>query len=149
MGLACHGSCSSQTAIAAMPRSIITGNFCQTHCKCYLIKKCCQLTAYVQDYIYCANKSACYHAMMHKHLHPATHTFCSPDNRHAHTHMAYGILRASPVSLSLRYQVGSMLARMSSILLTETSLCDSERQLSSTAARLSVPSTEHNSNALQ
>lgn len=56
------------------------------------------------------------------------------------------------MSLSLRYQADSGVAGMSSISVTGTSLCDSNSQPSSTAARLShsntIP-TAHNSNPLQ
>ena len=144
----------------------VTGNFPLTYCKCYLIKEgghIYKLNAYVHEDMFCANTSACYHAVTcadtHTHLNPPTHRHCSPDNRHTHTHththtglMVYSVWRASPVSLSLRYQADSGVAGMSSISVTGTSLCDSNSQPSSTAARLShsntIP-TAHNSNPLQ
>ncbi len=87
------------------------------------------------------------------HIHTHTHAFCSPENTHAGL-TVYSVWRASPVSLSLRYQIDSRVARMPSISLTETSLCDSNSQPSSTAAQLSpgnnpIPPTAHNSNLLQ
>ena len=162
--LTCHGSCSSRAAVAAVLWLSVTGNFILTYCKCYLIKQggyIYKLNAYVQESMFCANTSACYHAVTcadtHTWTHPHTDTALLTIHTHTHTHthtglMVYSVWRASPVSLSLRYQADSRVAGMSSISVTGTSLCDSNSQPSSTAARLSrsntIP-TAHNSNPLQ
>lgn len=61
------------------------------------------------------------------HLEPHMHTDCSSNNKQTHRGLiVFSIWRASPVSLSLRYQANSSVARMSFILLTGTSLSDSQ-----------------------
>lgn len=61
------------------------------------------------------------------HLEPHMHTDCPSNNKQTHRGLiVFSIWRASPVSLSLRYQANSSVARMSFILLTGTSLSDSQ-----------------------
>lgn len=139
-----HCSCSSVTTRVPVSWLSVMNNFLLTYSKCCLsnvgqVSKPNPLCKSI--YSFFLYTSVRYHLIScaDTHLHPPTNVLCPPDNKQTHRRLIlYSIWRASPVSLSLRYQADSGVARMSFILLTGTSLGDSNSQPSSAQATFSL-----------